>query len=56
MNNKGANQVINNRAASLSGPDPYPDLMTEQELTAIETMSQKLVMYLRKEKYQYGIE
>ena len=32
MNNKGINQVINTRTALLSSPDPYPDLMTEQEL------------------------
>jgi hypothetical protein len=32
MNNKGTNQVINTRAAPLSNPDHYPDLMTEKEL------------------------
>jgi hypothetical protein len=32
MNNEGTNQVISDRTAPLSSPDPYPDLMTEQEL------------------------
>jgi hypothetical protein len=32
MNNEGTNQVINTKAAPLSNSDPYPDLMTEQEL------------------------
>lgn len=32
MNNEGANQAIDTRAAALSSPGPYPDLMTEQEL------------------------
>ena len=32
MNNKGANQIIKTRTAPLSGPDHYPDLMTEDQL------------------------
>ena len=32
MNNERVNQVINTRAAPLSGSGPYPDLLTEQEL------------------------